>query len=547
MADISGTNIGDNLQGTSVADVIRGLGGNDTILGGAGDDRLVGGDGNDSLDGEFGHDKLFGGNGDDRLSDTSGGNDQLYGEAGNDHLYVRRILPHSANTLVLDGGAGDDTIDYVNGANLLDRVTILGGEGNDIINLDATAKAVVDAGAGDDAVTIGMGGLNQTVTLGAGADTLKIAANTYSAIRDVVRVTDFNAAEDRVNLTDIIGYLQNWDGSTNPFATGHLQLVQSGSDVVLRIARYGAGDWQDLMIFSNSDAADFNSNNIDYDPDGSPLAGLTINGGGAADNLQGASGADTIRGWGGNDTILGGAGDDRLVGGDGNDSLDGEFGHDKLFGGNGDDRLSDTSGGNDQLYGEAGNDHLYVRRILPHSANTLVLDGGAGDDTIDYVNGANLLDRVTILGGEGNDIINLDATAKAVVDAGAGDDAVTIGMGGLSQTVTLGAGADSLKIMGNTYSVIRDVLEVTDFNAAEDVVDLTGMVGYLQNWNGSTNPFATGHLQLLQSGSDAILQIDRDGHGDNWNNLIVFEDVAASTLNFDGLASTQFFSPDIIG
>ncbi|KAK0347497.1 hypothetical protein LTR94_002352 [Friedmanniomyces endolithicus] len=502
MADISGTNTGDNLQGTSAADVIRGLGGNDTILGGAGDDRLVGGDGNDSLDGEFGHDKLFGGNGDDRLSDTSGGNDQLYGEAGNDHLYVRRILPHSANTLVLDGGAGDDTIDYVNGANLLDRVTILGGEGNDIINLDATAKAVVDAGAGDDAVTIGMGGLNQTVTLGAGADTLKIAANTYSAIRDVVRVTDFNAAEDRINLTDIIGYLQNWDGSTNPFATGHLQLVQSGSDVVLRIARYGAGDWQDLMIFSNSDAADFNSNNIDYDPDGSPLAGLTINGGGAADNLQGASGADTIRGWGGNDTILGGAGDDRLVGGDGNDSLD---------------------------------------------ANTLVLDGGAGDDTIDYVNGANLLDRVTILGGEGNDIINLDATAKAVVDAGAGDDAVTIGMGGLNQTVTLGTGADALKITGNTYSVIRDVVEVTDFNAAEDVVDLTGMVGYLQNWNGSANPFATGHLQLLQLGSDAILQIDRDGHGDNWDNLIVFEDVAASTLNFDGLASTQFLSPEIIG
>ena len=250
MVDVSGTNNGDNLQGTSVADVIRGLGGNDSILGGAGDDRLVGGEGNDSLDGEYGNDKLFGGNGDDWLYDWDGGNDQLYGESGDDHLHVQRFYSHSANTIVLDGGAGDDTIEYGSAVYIVDRVTVSGGEGNDVITVAPTAKAVIDAGTGNDKVNVAMGGLNQTITLGAGADTFKITGTPYSTIRDVVRVTDFNTAEDRVDLTDIIGYLQNWDGSTNPFATGHLQLVQSGADSIFQIDRDGNGDnWTDLAIF----------------------------------------------------------------------------------------------------------------------------------------------------------------------------------------------------------------------------------------------------------------------------------------------------------
>jgi Ca2+-binding RTX toxin-like protein len=97
--------------------------------------------------------------------------------------------------------------------------------------------------------------------------------------------------------------------------------------------------------------------------------GVTIMGGGGADELNGAAGDDTLKGGagvddidgeGGADELNGAAGDDTLKGGAGVDDIDGEGGADELNGGPGEDMLTGGPGG-----------------------DVFVLSAGEGPDTID--------------------------------------------------------------------------------------------------------------------------------------------------------------------
>src|SRR3954471_15710631 len=89
--------------------------------------------------------------------------------------------------------------------------------------------------------------------------------------------------------------------------------------------------------------------------------------------------------------------------------------------------------------------------------------------------------------------------------------------------ITLGSGADILQLgVGSSAANSTDVAatapssRVTDFEVgnAGDKFEMTnflnlGLTGYTAN----SNAFADGHLRLLQSGSDLLLQVDRDGVG----------------------------------
>lgn len=93
------------------------------------------------------------------------------------------------------------------------------------------------------------------------------------------------------------------------------------------------------------------------------LVGGSFSGEGGDDTLSGwrtnpdVSGNDALDGGDGNDTLDGGAGDDTLIGGNGCDGLKGGDGADELTGGDGRDFLSGGSG-NDTLWGGAGDDNL---------------------------------------------------------------------------------------------------------------------------------------------------------------------------------------------
>ena len=555
---ITGTSADDTLTGNNGADTLRGLGGNDTLFGRGGNDVLEGGAGNDTLNGNLGDDILYGNNADnlgvdtgsDRLSDYEGGNDKLFGQGGNDELRVARYddsIP--AGNILLDGGAGNDYIDFYASRKRLDTVTIIGGSGDDIIWSAGELQSNIDAGEGSDRVAIDMIGGSQTVTLGTGADVL-ILRDFFGVVNvgNPKLVTDFATGIDRLDMDKyLLAMLTGWDRLTNPFGSGHLKLQQNGADTDLMLDRDGSAgsgySFAKLITFSSTTASSFSADDLGYGPDGSPPIGRTITGTFAVDTLTGTHGADILRGLDGNDTLFGRGGNDVLEGGLGSDDLDGGLGDDILYGFNAGntgrddsrDQLSDTLGGNDKLYGQDGDDQLSVsRNNLKMPASNVLLDGGAGDDYI-YFNSSRNLDTVTMDGGSGNDTIGSDGALQSSIDAGEGNDKVTIDMTGDSHAITLGAGADVLTLTPFLSGVATSTqIRVTDFVTGTDVLSISAyLTATLQGWDKSTNPFAGGYLKLVQNGADTDLMIDRDGSVGNsysLDKLITFEKTVAANF-----------------
>ena len=271
--------------------------------------------------------------------------------------------------------------------------------------------------------------------------------------------------------------------------------------------------------------------------------------------LSGSNGDDLLQGLGGDDLLYGNSGDDILEGGAGKDRLDGGAGDDVLYGNNslndqtsggldGADYLTDDGGGNDRLYGQDGDDTLIVTRSGYLAASTVFLDGGTGDDVIAFYSGAyygsRYLDTVTIAGGAGNDTIFVGSVLRSFVDAGEGDDRVTVTLTGGTQTITLGAGADVLTL-DRSFAAVPSSALVTDFLVGTDRLNLGAFVpDALQGWDPGSNPFAGGYLQLVQSGADTLLQIDRDGGGDDFTTLLTFSNTTAASFTYDDLG----YAPD---
>jgi VCBS repeat-containing protein len=93
-----------------------------------------------------------------------------------------------------------------------------------------------------------------------------------------------------------------------------------------------------------------------------------------------------------------------------------------------------------------------------------------------------------------------------------------------------------LRTFADIHLVVNDVDEgttISGFDAAGgDVLDFDAvMAGGMRNlfgWTGGTNPFGTepggGYLHLRQDGSDALLELDNNGGGDDFVPLVRFED-----------------------
>ena len=556
---INGTDGDDILTGTDRNEDIFGGNGFDTLNGGAGDDVLDGGNGSDSLNGGSGDDILYGnrfgsGAGDvDTLTDDQGGNDQLFGGAGDDNLLVYRSGNMAASTVSLSGGDGNDLILFSSSRHL-DTVTIFGGRGNDTIDVGGVLRSTIDAGAGDDRVTIAVTGGSQTITLGAGADVLTLGSVFDPvALGTETHVTDFAPGTDSLDFDKFLSNaVQGWDPATNPFAGGFVRLLQSGADTLLQIDRDGGGDgFATLLTFDNTTAAAFTARDLGHAPDGSAGVALTLTGTSGGDILRGAAGNDTLQGLLGNDTLEGGAGNDLLEGGDGYDRLNGGAGNDTLYGNNagdtgGDvsgDYLLDDQGGNDQLFGQGGDDTVRVYRYGNIAASSVLLDGGAGNDFL-YFSSERHLDTVTVRGGPGNDQIYVYGILQADIDAGDSNDQVTIVLTGGTQTITLGQGNDTL-ILSDFYDyyTVGSSTRVTDFAVGTDTLDIVPFLKRtLVGWDGASDVFAGGYVKLVQSGADTLLQLDIDGGGNALSTVLTFDKVKVADLASElgrGFASAQ--------
>ncbi|MFY7833591.1 MAG: hypothetical protein ACOVVP_17895 [Pseudanabaena sp.] len=139
-----------NLSATANNDNLAGGAANDTIRGGAGIDKITGGDGNDALYGDSDRDIVNGGR----------GNDSVFGATGGDRLF------------------GDDGDDVLTGADA--------ASGRGLSEIDP-----LTGGAGRDRFVIG-------ATQGAFYNDSNIST---SGINDYALITDFNALEDKIQLS----------------------------------------------------------------------------------------------------------------------------------------------------------------------------------------------------------------------------------------------------------------------------------------------------------------------------------------------------------
>ncbi|MGE0332005.1 MAG: hypothetical protein AB7P37_15105, partial [Ramlibacter sp.] len=444
---LGGNGLANRLDGAGGDDQLAGYEGNDTLLGGDGADTVNGGIGDDTLAGGAGADTLIGGDGADTAdyaSATAGVSGQLWsgsisadGQGGSDTLsFIENITGGAFNDVLggnglanrLDGAGGDDQLSGYEGND-----TMLGGDGADTVN----------GGAG-----------SNSLTGGAGIDRFVLNLNGSDSILDFTA----GAGGDQLDLSFVIGSLTNYAGG-NPFATGHLQLLQVGPDTVVQVDAdgIGAGGFTGIASLAGVTKASMTSANFinGYNPG----SGLNLTGTAGAELLTGGASNDTLNGAAGDDTLAGGAGNDTLIGGDGIDTVD---------------YTSATGAVSGQLWsstvtadGQGGSDSLaFVENITGGGFNDVLggnslpnrLDGAGGDDQLAGYEGND-----TLLGGDGADAVN----------GGIGDD-----------TLTGGAGADTL--------VGGDGIDTADYSSAT-----AGVSGQL--WSGATSADGQGGSDTLSS------------------------------------------------
>ena len=471
---------------TTVSTITQGDSGNNTLNGTASADYLYGNGGNDTVNGNSGNDFLYGGTGNDTITGGNG-NDWLEGGAGNDDM---------------QGGADADTYLFTSGLD-----TIYDISGTDEL------RFIEGWDASDLTFARNFGALNDMVITINGSNTITITDQFTSARQ--------------------IETIRFYDNST---------MTLTG----LSVTTHG-----------NSSA--------------NTISGV-LYGGSLNDIIYGYGGNDTLNGGDGDDMLYGGDGDDTLNGNDGNDLLDGGAGNDTISGGaqndiivysSGLDVVKDVHGGTDTLRMGSGIDvnaisfsnvssydtkitvtasvdevtvenlrsgttnyriefvefadgfvtslHDYASWVNGTSGNDLIaytsadetILGKAGNDTITAGGGAD-----DVHGGSGNDDISGDG-GNDLLHGGDGDDILKGGDG--LDTLYGGAGADAFVFQ--TASAFNNIDVIKDFDVANDVIDLTDVLG-------SYDPLTdliTDWVEMTTSGSDTVLKVDRDGTGGTYS------------------------------
>jgi Ca2+-binding RTX toxin-like protein len=505
-----------------------------TIDGGAGNDTITGGDGNDTLFGGTGNDVVAGGRGADtaRLGDgddvfvwnPGDANDVVEGEAGNDTLQFNGaniaenlVLAANGGRVALTRDIANITMD-VNGVETI-NVAALGGADHVVVNdLGGTGVAQVNValgastGGGDsaaDLVDVHAGNTADTIVVQGSAGTVTVAGTPAAvALTNVESIDALTVSGHGGNDTiDASGLLADTVHLTLDGGDGNDTIVGShGADVLVGGAGddvvFGGqgndvaqlGDGNDTFVWNPGDASDtadggagtdklvFNGANIaerfDVAAAGAGHVSFTRDVAAVTMDLVGVEtievhalgGADTVtvNDLAGTDTKrvdvdLAGAGTtgdgvaDTVV-------VNGTLGADAI--------VVQTVGGETVVSGLAAEVHA---RGVDAGLDTLQVNGGQGDDTIDAsgvdgsgpllaINGGSGIDH--IVGSAGADLVN-GGQGNDVALLGAGDDTFVWNPGDASDTVDGQAGSDTLLFNG------ANIAETMDVSASGDHVRFT--------------------------------------------------------------------------
>ena len=329
------------------------------------------------------------------------------------------LIGVSAGVMTVTGSSGNDSFRIVNNGSGSYQVTFNGG--TSVYPTSDVSQIVVNAGDGDDAVTIDTGiTLPTTINGGNGNDTL-IGGSGADSIQG-------NAGNDSISGGAGDDSLRG--GADNDTIAGGL-----GNDSIIG----GAGD-------------------------------DSLRAGAGDDTIVGRAGNDTLRGGVGNDSLRGGAGSDQLHGNEGADVLGGGVGQDILHGGQGID-TADYSDATIRLRitldGVADDGEVVVVHqggqppfdFVPDPDNVMpdveAVLGGTGDDSLVGSDADN-----TLMGGAGNDTLFGNA-GQDELDGGDGDDWI-YARDGAVDSISGGTGSNHAQLdtapMADVYSDIQDLL-----------------------------------------------------------------------------------------
>ena len=451
----------------------------------------------------------------------------------------------------LSASSGNDTVRLGPTQTLLTAATVYGLDGNDLIDLAAIGKSAtfvltatgttIDTGAlAFSSVAIG----SSTYAYGTG----KAAAVTgaFIAIATTGIVATAQKAVRKIGDAQLFGNVGNdtiiFGESLTGFGSSSLG-GGAGDDVIGNYTNVGG------VLTGGSDLSLVTSE------------GVTLEGGGGNDTLRLVdAGSVTYRNFGFN----GGQGDDNVTlsvvggtalastigGGGGNDTIQATV---KLLtaatiaGGGGDDTVAFTlsaaqgsfiggDNGNMSLNDYDGAD-LLSGSIVNGSGNTVF--AGGGNDTLNLNLSGLDNDRIALNGG--NDSLTLTGQLKGLtVEAGAGDDSVTIAETGISASYTLGGGNDSITFsMGVSGAAVSastvfgglgaDIVNASEGNSA-------AAYGLTFGYNSYADSTAAG-FDSIQVG---------DGSGDIYTALFVGGGITRASnfnaTNFTGVDGQVTFS-----
>lgn len=500
-------------------------GATDTINGKAWEIRS--GDGDDSLQGSSSDESFI----------SRGGIDTINGADGFDRLRYDRFGFDSGVTINFVTGVATGTwngaafthnfsnIEWVRGSHFGDTII-----GDDNVQL-------LEGGAGDDTIT-GGGGL--------GGDTFLIGYVWRSfdgGNGGTDLITDFTVGVDAFDFSGIDDTTVEIEAAfqdATDTANGAEIVFADGTTIILQGVTAAQAIALDPFAAPASSAPDPTTGDDDIDG--------TL----GDDNVDLLAGNDAYRGGSGNDTVLGNTGNDTIDGGNGDDSLDGGAGDDELIGSDGQDTLiggsdNDTlNGGNgaDSLDGGAGTDWVSFDGTDGRALVDLLVDGSTAPYAIFYTEGASEGDVFVgienVLGGGLADQFRGDNSAN-VLDGGngwdrlygrQGDDTLIGGNGG--DMMYGNAGADTMT--GGTTNQRdrfiyfqptdtgvgagnRDI--ITDFQSGTDRIEISRIdaditQGFRQDFVlifDTAFSSTAGELRYAQTGTETILQADRNGDG----------------------------------
>lgn len=376
------------------------------------------------------------------LDDTLGWTHVIAG-AGNDTIVANGMMfLVDPNADIFDGGSGEDTVSYANGAwewqsgifalgvdvdlavgsahrkwvggslvtpdILISIENVMGSPGHDTLRGTDGANKLWGNGGND--LIFGRGG-NDYLFGGDGNDQIwGGTGNDYvfgDAGNDILWGNDDNDVVDGGSGNDA---MYGNDGNDTLHASAGNDTLDggSGTDTAVFATNSNVQVNLGLGIAAGALGNDILAAIENVTTGG---GGDTVFGNGSANRIETGAGNDYVDAGPGNDNVDGGSGNDTLLGGSGNDTVKGGTGNDTIDGGSSADHLEGNDG-NDTIHGGSGNDVIHA------GAGNDLSRGGVGDDVLYLGTGADIVEWRD--GDLGFDTIDGFSLANDTLSFGAG-------------------------------------------------------------------------------------------------------------------------------